>query len=203
MEVHEAIFRGSYPAVGQCPTDTRPEFAFIGRSNVGKSSLINMIMGRKDLARTSKKPGKTQLINYFLIDHTWFLVDLPGYGYAKVSKAKRKQWEKMIQDYLVKRESLCCTFVLIDSNIPPQPIDVQFVNWLGEMHLPFVIAYTKTDRVKPVVLTANLEAIRTALLEYWTALPQEFSTSAASGAGREAILAFIDNVNQQVLEESE
>lgn len=201
MEVHEAIFRGSYPAVNQCPTDTRPEFAFIGRSNVGKSSLINMLMGRKDLAHTSKKPGKTQLINYFLVDHQWFLVDLPGYGYAKVSKAMRKKWQKMIQDYLVKRETLCCTFVLIDANVPPQTIDIDFINWLGEMHIPFVIAYTKTDRVKPAELESKLNAIREALLQYWEKLPREFITASNKFIGREEILAFIDEVNQQLLEE--
>jgi len=202
MKVIEAIFKGSYPAVGQCPKDTRPEFAFIGRSNVGKSSLVNMLMGRKDLAHTSKKPGKTQLINYFLVDQSWFLVDLPGYGYAKVSKSKRKQWQKMIQDYLVKRETLCCTFVLVDANVPPQSLDIDFINWLGEMRLPFVIAYTKTDRVKAARLQANLEAFRQSLLENWEGLPREFVTSALQSQGREEILTFIDEVNQEVLKQS-
>ncbi len=194
MEIHTSEYRGSFPSVQQCPADTRPEFAFIGRSNVGKSSLINMLCGRKDLAHTSKKPGKTQMINYYLINRQWHLVDLPGYGYAKISKTKRREWSRMIQDYLVKRINMQCAFVLIDAMIPPQQIDVEFVNWLGEMRIPFVLVFTKTDRVKPADLEANLDRIRKELMQYWEELPQQFVTSSGTGAGREEVLSFIESV---------
>lgn len=194
MEVQQTEFRGSFPNVQQCPQDDRPEFAFIGRSNVGKSSLINMLTGRTNLAHTSKKPGKTQLLNYFLINQQWHLVDLPGYGYAKISKKKRQEWERMIQDYLVKRLQMQCAFVLIDSMIPPQKIDIDFLDWLGNMRIPFVIVYTKTDRLKPAELTENLEAIQAALAEYWEPLPQQFITSSEKGIGRSEILSFIEEV---------
>lgn len=200
MEIHFAEYRGSYPGIQKCPEDDRPEFAFIGRSNVGKSSLINMLTGRKGLAHTSKKPGKTQMINYFLIDHQWHLVDLPGYGYAKISKKKRQQWERMIQDYLVKRLQMQCAFVLIDAMIPPQPLDLEFINWLGEMHIPFVIVYTKTDRLKPEEQEANIDAFRSALLETWEELPQQFITSSEKGVGRDEILAFIAEVRERAEE---
>ncbi len=199
MEIHQIAFAGSYPAESQCPKDEKPEYAFIGRSNVGKSSLINMLTGRKELARTSKKPGKTQLLNFFLVDGSWYLVDLPGYGYAKISKRKRREWEKMIQGYLVKRSTLQCAFVMIDANIPPQKIDIEFVNWLGEMRVPFVLVFTKTDRPKPPQLEANIEAFRAALEEYWASLPQQFITSSRSGAGRRELLDFIGQVNAQTL----
>lgn len=194
MEIHSAEYRGSFPGIQECPVDDRAEFAFIGRSNVGKSSLINMLTGRKDLAHTSNKPGKTQMINYFLIDHQWHLVDLPGYGYAKISKKKRQQWERMIQDYLVKRLQMYCAFVLIDAMIPPQDIDIEFINWLGEMHIPFALVFTKTDRLKPGEEAENIEAMQAALLETWEALPQQFITSAEKGIGRDEILAFIEEV---------
>ena len=180
--------------MGLCPKGDLPEFAFIGRSNVGKSSLINMLCGRKELVHTSKKPGKTQMINYFLIDGSWHLVDLPGYGYAHVSKQKRKDWERMIQDYLVKRTPLQCAMVLVDANIPPQKIDVEFINWLGGMHIPFVIIYTKTDRLKPSELEDNIASIREELLQYWNELPRQFVTSANSGAGKEELLSFIREI---------
>lgn len=197
MEIKQVAFAGSYPTETLCPKDGKPEFAFIGRSNVGKSSLINMLTGRKEMARTSKTPGKTQLLNYFLVDGRWYLVDLPGYGYAKVSKRQRRDWEKMIQNYLVKRTTLQCAFVLIDSNIPPQALDIEFCNWLGEMSVPFVIVFTKTDRSKPAQLTANLEKIHDALREHWETLPQQFLTSVRQGEGREEILAFIEDVNNR------
>jgi GTP-binding protein len=200
MEVHQIAFAGSYPAESQCPKDEKPEYAFIGRSNVGKSSLINMLTGRKELARTSKKPGKTQLLNFFLVDGSWYLVDLPGYGYAKISKRKRRDWEKMIQGYLVKRATLQCAFVLIDGNIPPQKIDIEFVNWLGEMRVPFVLVFTKTDRPKPEQLEANIQAFRSALQEYWETLPPQFVTSSRSGAGRRELLDFIGQVNAETLD---
>lgn len=194
MEVQQTEFRGSFPSVQQCPQDDRPEFAFIGRSNVGKSSLINMLTGRTNLARTSKKPGKTQLLNFFLINQQWHLVDLPGYGYAKISKKKRQEWERMIQDYLVKRLQMQCAFVLIDAMIPPQKIDIDFLDWLGKMRIPFVIVYTKTDRLKPDELTQNLRAIRAELSNYWEPLPQAFITSSEKGIGRAEILSFIEEV---------
>ena len=156
-----------------------------------------MLCGKKELAHTSQKPGKTQLLNYYLINQKWFIVDLPGYGYAKISKGKRKEWQKMIQDYLVRRPTLCCAFVLVDSNIPPQMVDVEFINWLGEMHVPFVLVYTKTDRLKPQELEANLEAIQNKLLEYWNELPQQFSTASNKGIGKEEILEFIGGLAAQ------
>lgn len=194
MEIQSAEYRGSFPNVGKCPEDTRPEFAFIGRSNVGKSSLINMLSGRKELAHTSKKPGKTQMINYFLMNQQWFLVDLPGYGYARRSKSTRRKWEKMLQDYLVKRPSLCCTFVLIDVNIPPQQKDLDFVNWLGEMHIAFVLIFTKADRLKPEEIFPQVEAFRQAMLATWEEIPQYFVSSAHHRTGRDEILAFIESV---------
>ncbi|MFM8450814.1 MAG: ribosome biogenesis GTP-binding protein YihA/YsxC [Haliscomenobacter sp.] len=194
MEIHLAEFVGSYPHYRACPADDLPEFAFIGRSNVGKSSLINMLCRRNELARTSNKPGKTQLLNLYLVEKTWRVVDLPGYGYARVSKTQRKGWEKMIQDYLIQRPNLQCAFVLIDSNIPPQLIDIEFINWLGEIRVPFVLVFTKTDRLKPADLESNLAAVRQKLLETWHELPQQFVTSSAKGIGREEILAFIASV---------
>lgn len=191
MEIATAEFKGSFPNFAQCPKEEWPEFAFIGRSNVGKSSLINMLCGKKELAHTSQKPGKTQLLNYYLINQQWFIVDLPGYGYAKISQAKRKEWRKMIQDYLVLRPTLCCAFVLVDSNISPQTKDIEFINWLGEMHIPFVLVYTKTDRLKPQEIEENIQAMQTKLLEYWNQLPDQFYTSAEKGIGREEILGFI------------
>lgn len=195
MDIQHVAFAGSYPRETLCPKDGKPEFAFIGRSNVGKSSLINMLCGRKAIAHTSKKPGKTQLLNYFLVDSSWYLVDLPGYGYAKISKRQRQQWEKMIQNYLVKRPTLQCAFVLIDSRIPPQKIDLEFINWLGEMQIPFVLAFTKSDKPKPRQLEENIETFRATLLEQWETLPQQFVTSAVQGTGKEEILDFIGATN--------
>lgn len=158
-----------------------------------------MLTGRKDIAHTSKKPGKTQMINYFLVNMQWHLVDLPGYGYAKISKTTRKKWEKMIQDYLKKRLNLMCTFVLIDANVPPQKIDLEFVNWLGEMHLPFVLVYTKVDRLKPEEVEPNISQFQQAMLETWEALPQQFVSSANSGKGRQEILEFIETTQKDYL----
>lgn len=195
MEINKATYIGSYPGVAKCPNEERPEYAFIGRSNVGKSSLINMLCERKDLAHVSNTPGKTQLLNYYLIDETWFLVDLPGYGYAQISKKLRKSWEKMIKTYFRQRPQLLCAFVLIDSNIPPQAIDLEFINWMGENQVPFVLVYTKCDRMKSHQLTENLNAIREAILESWNELPQQFITSARSRMGREEVLSFIESIN--------
>lgn len=196
LEIKYAEYVGSYPSVSKCPKATKPEYAFIGRSNVGKSSLINMLTGRSGLAKVSGTPGKTQTINYFNIDNTWYVVDLPGYGYAKISKTKRKDWEKMISTYLQKRESLQCACVLLDANIPPQQIDVEFINWLGEMHIPFIIIYTKTDRVRGNKLEDNIKAIQNELLKYWNELPQQFITSANKKDGRSELLNFIYQTNK-------
>lgn len=195
--IQVAKYKGSYPSIEICPKADRPEYAFIGRSNVGKSSLINMLCDKKNMAHTSKKPGKTQMINFFDINDEWYLVDLPGYGYAKISKKQRLKWRLMIENYLKHRENLCCTFLLVDANVPPQNIDIEFMNWLGQNHIPFVIVYTKTDRLKPDELEANLTAIRKKLLEYWEALPEQFITSSNNRKGKESILQFIESINQQ------
>ncbi len=197
---HEVNYIASYPSVGTCPKTTKPEYAFIGRSNVGKSSLINMLTGRNGLARISKKPGKTQMINYFEVGHDWYLVDLPGYGYAKISKKKRKEWEVMIEGYLQHRKTLACVFLLIDANVPAQKIDLEFMNWLGLKQIPFVIVYTKTDRLKPHQVEPNIEKIQKGFLEEWEALPQEFVTSAIKKEGRDELLSFIDQLNKEMIE---
>lgn len=194
MDIQQAEFRGSFPKIQLTPNDGVPEFAFIGRSNVGKSSLINLLTQRKELAHTSNKPGKTQMLNYYQINATWYLVDLPGYGYAKVAKSKRKQFGRMIEEYLLQRESLTCTFVLVDANVPPQNIDIEFINWLGENGLPFSLVYTKTDRLKPAQLPNQIAAFEKALFEYWEALPPHFITSAVTRAGRDEILAYIAEI---------
>lgn len=198
MKINEAVYVGSFPSEGTCPKSNKPEYAFIGRSNVGKSSLLNMICERKDLARVSKKPGRTQHLNYYHIDESWYIVDLPGYGYAKISKKKRKEWEQMIYAFLQKRQTLQCTFVLVDANIPPQKLDVEFMNWLGEMHIPFVIVYTKVDRLHRDKIAKNIEVIQEELLKYWTELPPQFLTSAREGTGRQEILNFMAEVNERV-----
>ncbi|MCB0593567.1 MAG: YihA family ribosome biogenesis GTP-binding protein [Lewinellaceae bacterium] len=197
MDVHNTAFAGSYPTESQCPADGKPEYAFIGRSNVGKSSLVNMLTGRKNIAHTSRTPGKTQLINFFLADGQWYLVDLPGYGYARISKRKRREWRRMIEGYLQKRQALQCAFILVDANVPPQQNDIEFINWLGEARIPFVIVYTKTDRLKPEELESNISAIQQALLQYWQELPQQFITSSVKGEGRDEILQFINEVNER------
>lgn len=196
-QIHEAEFVGSYPNERQCPKDNKPEYAFIGRSNVGKSSLINMLCERKSLAKVSNRPGKTQTLNYFLIDKHWYIVDLPGYGYAKISKSKRFEWEKMIEGYLLLRKTLGCAFVLIDLNVPPQQIDMEFVNWMGKMNVPFVLVFTKTDRLKKNGINRNLEAFKKEMHKYWNELPQYFLTSSEKGLGRTEILEFINSVNKQ------
>lgn len=196
MEVQQAEYIGSYPKPTLSPKDGRPEYAFIGRSNVGKSSLVNMLCERRSLAHVSNKPGKTQLLNYYLINNEWYLVDLPGYGYAKRSKKERRGFGKMINIYFRERREMTCAFVLIDSNIPPQDIDLEFINWLGGEGIPFALVYTKCDRLKKRELEDNLDAIRSKLLEYWTHLPQEFITSSRKREGREEILNFIASVNK-------
>jgi len=189
--ITSSSFSSSHARVAQAPKGNRPEFAFIGRSNVGKSSLINMLTQRKELARTSGTPGKTQLINYFMINHSWYLTDLPGYGYAKRSKKTRSKWESRTENYFLRREQMTCAFVLIDSNVPPQTIDLEFINWLGENGVPFVITFTKTDRKKSRD-GGYIEAFKATLLEYWEELPPVFITSSVKQLGREEILDFIE-----------
>jgi len=191
-------FLGSFPTYRQCPSDTRPEYAFIGRSNVGKSSLVNMLCGYKKAAKVSGTPGKTQFINMFLINNEWLLADLPGYGYARVSKTKRRQFEQMIRDYMNFRDTLACVFVLIDIRHKPQEIDVEFVNQLGKMRIPFVLVFTKADKNKktPELNVENVEAFKAALLETWEEVPPCFITSAESGLGREELHKFIDDINK-------
>lgn len=196
MPVKQAEFFVSNSDPAKCPKPDRPEYAFIGRSNVGKSSLINMLTGRPSLAKISGKPGKTQLINHFVIDNEWYLVDLPGYGYAQVSKTDREKFVALIDGYLTGRPNLLCIFVLVDSRIEPQKIDLDFMYNLGEKGLPFVIVFTKTEKLGPTKLKAALDTYRAKLLEYWEEAPQIFVTSAVTAAGREDILSFIRPLNQ-------
>jgi GTP-binding protein len=190
-----AVFECSSPNLKTCPPPTLPEYAFIGRSNVGKSSLINMLANHKDLAKTSSKPGKTQLINHFQVDGKWYLVDLPGYGYAKVSKKKRVEFQKFISDYLKKRDALILTFVLIDARIEPQKMDLDFIQWLGEANIPFCIVFTKTDKLSGSEWNANLTRYKKRLLQDWESLPQIYTTSAKNKMGREEILGYIQHLN--------
>ena len=201
MEIQAVKFIGSYPRFKDCPQDGRPEYAFIGRSNVGKSSLINMLFQRKGLARISNTPGKTQLLNYYLVDDAWYVVDLPGYGYAKVSKKKRKDWERMIYAYFKNRMTMQCAVVLLDAMIPPQQVDIEFINWLGERYIPFVIVYTKLDRIKEWDREKHIKRIQDALLAHWETLPQQFETSSAKGWGRQELLQFFQEVNTKISEE--
>ena len=186
-----AKYVSSHTELDKCPTDNKPEFAFIGRSNVGKSSLINALVLHKDLARVSQTPGKTQTLNFYDINEQWYLVDLPGYGYARTSKTNRALFGTMISDYLADRQQLSCAFVLIDSNIPPQKIDLEFIEFLGENHVPFVIAFTKTDRMSKLKLENNINAFNEKMAENWDPIPQFFITSAERKLGREEILNFI------------
>ncbi len=198
MPVKQAEFVISNSDPAKCPAPDRPEYAFIGRSNVGKSSLINMLTGRTTLAKISGRPGKTQLINHFLIDRTWYLVDLPGYGYAKVSKADRETFGKLINGYLTTRQNLVCTFVLVDSRIEPQKIDLDFMTNLGRQGIAFVIVFTKTEKLNPnTALPAALERYQAKMLETWEEMPTMFVTSAVTAAGREDILQFIGPLNQE------
>ncbi|MCB0518958.1 MAG: YihA family ribosome biogenesis GTP-binding protein [Lewinellaceae bacterium] len=199
MEIKESKYIGSFPGISKCPTPRLPEFAFIGRSNVGKSSLINMLTGKKDLAHVSKKPGKTEAINFYLIDDTWYLIDLPGYGYAARSKSIRKKFGAMIMEYLSERPTLQCAVVLIDANVPPQKRDIEFINWLGENLIPFVIAYTKTDKLSNSKVDLQIENIRNTLLEEWAELPEQFITSAVRKTGKDEILSFIESTNKAVV----
>jgi GTP-binding protein len=193
MEIKESVFISSYANVEKCPKPDKPEFAFIGRSNVGKSSLINMLTNRKKLAKTSVKPGKTQTINHFLINNAWYLVDLPGYGYASVSKDKREGFGKMIEQYVLKRDNLYCLFILLDSRLEPQKIDLEFIEWCGAKEIPIGLVFTKSDKLKRNELNRNIAAYQKMLLTRWDELPFNVITSAVEKTGRENLLAFIEN----------
>ncbi len=200
MQIKTATYVISSPSFDQCPKPDKPEYAFIGRSNVGKSSLINLLVNQKNLAKTSGQPGKTQLINHFIINEKWFIVDLPGYGYAKISQSSRRRWEQMIENYLRKRENLVNVFVLIDARHKPQKIDLEFVNQLGKWEIPFVLVFTKADKEKPTVVQRNVKAFLDALREEWEFIPQSFITSAEKKTGRDEILTFINQCNERVKE---
>ena len=201
MPVKQAEFVVSNSDPTLCPPPDRPEYAFIGRSNVGKSSLINMLTGRHSLAKISGKPGKTQLINHFLIDNEWYLVDLPGYGYAQVSKSEREKFAGLINGYLTSRPNLLCIFVLVDSRIQPQKLDLDFMTNLGDRGLPFVIVFTKTEKLGPAKLQAMLDTYRATLLETWEEVSPWFITSAVTSTGREEILEFIRPLNEEFVKE--
>jgi GTP-binding protein len=198
MIIEDARFIISNTDIALCPKDGKPEYAFIGRSNVGKSSLINMLTGKKDLAKTSGKPGKTQLINHFSINNEWYLVDLPGYGYAKASKSSRSTWERFIADYLTKRETLINIFVLLDARLEPQKIDIEFMTWCGENRLPFSMVFTKIDKLSSSALQKNLAAYKKEMLKYWSELPPVFTTSSESQFGREKLLNYIEQINTEL-----
>ena len=198
MKINKAEFIGSSTRVDQCPEGSFPEYAFIGRSNVGKSSLINMLVERKKLAKTSSTPGKTRLINHFRINDQWYLADLPGYGYARVSKKEREFFARMIQEYATRRSNLVCFFVLVDARIPPQQIDLDFIEWLGDSHLPFVIVMTKVDKVSQKEKSLHLGLLREELKQSWEELPMILETSATKGTGKEQILDFIEGTNRQL-----
>ncbi|MGB1283531.1 MAG: ribosome biogenesis GTP-binding protein YihA/YsxC [Polaribacter sp.] len=198
MKIKSAEFVMSNSNVIKAPKDRIPEYAFIGRSNVGKSSLINMLMERKTLAKISGTPGKTQLINHFKINDEWFLVDLPGYGYAQVSKKKRTIFQYFIENYFREREQLVCTFVLIDSRHDPQKIDLEFMQFLGEHQIPFCIVFTKADKVGSSKLNKQITSYKKKLLQFWESVPTSFITSSSNGLGRKEFLDFIDGVNEDV-----
>jgi GTP-binding protein len=197
MKVTEAIFLQSNTDYEKCPKPDKPEYAFIGRSNVGKSSLINALVQKKNLAKTSQTPGKTQLINHFQIDKKWYLVDLPGYGYAKVSKTDREKFEKMIHEYLENRENLMYTFVLVDIRHEPQKLDMEFMNNLGEQGIPFCIVFTKADKLSQTAVNKSLAVYQAKMLETWEEMPQFFVTSSVNGSGRDEILATIESLNKE------
>lgn len=198
MIIKSAEFVISNTDVKKCPATSLPEYAFIGRSNVGKSSLINMLTQHKGLAMTSQKPGKTQLINHFLINKEWHLVDLPGYGYARVGQANRERLKGIIEDYILEREQLTSLFILLDCRHEPQKIDLEFIEWAGENGVPFALVFTKADKLARGKLAANLEVYRNKLLETWEELPPIFVTSSEERRGREELLAYIEDINQSL-----
>jgi len=194
MEILQATFVSSVADLAKCPPPDKPEFAFIGRSNVGKSSLINMLANRKQLAKTSNKPGKTQTINHFNIDDTWYLVDLPGYGYASVSKSLKAGFGKIIDNYVLKRENLDCLFVLLDSRLEPQKIDISFLEWAGSAGVPIALIFTKSDKLSANELSKTMKRYKEVLTQYWEEMPPSFITSAETGKGKAEVLNFIDEV---------
>ncbi|MBW6482546.1 MAG: ribosome biogenesis GTP-binding protein YihA/YsxC [Vicingaceae bacterium] len=196
MKIKSAEFVISNTKIELCPEPTLPEYAFIGRSNVGKSSLINYLTNNKKLSKISQTPGKTQLINHFLINDNWYLVDLPGYGYAKTSQKNRLKWQGFISDYILQRENLLNLFVLIDSRLPPQQIDLDFMEWLGEKQIPFAIVFTKIDKLNSSNLNKNIMHYKKEMLKYWEEIPPHFTTSAESKIGGEGILKYIGEINE-------
>lgn len=198
MRITRAEFVISNTEVAKCPSEKLPEYAFIGRSNVGKSSLINMLTNNKNLAKTSGRPGKTQLINHFRINGNWFLVDLPGYGYARVSKSTKKIFQRFITAYFEKRKQLVSAFVLIDIRHEPQKIDLEFMQWLGENQIPFSMIFTKADKLKPGAIQNNVQAYCQKMLEFWEQIPPYFVTSSTQGLGKEEVLSYIDELNKMI-----
>lgn len=195
MPIRSATFVMSNTDVQKCPQGTLPEYAFIGRSNVGKSSLINALCNQKHLAKTSARPGKTQLINHFLINHTWHLVDLPGYGYARVSKSQKKTFQKFITQYFKQRKQLICAFILIDIRHEPQPIDREFMRWMGEEQIPFQIVFTKADKIPPKKIKNQVESYFEVLAEDWAFFPEYYITSAEKRTGLDALIVYIEQLN--------
>lgn len=198
MKIKSAEFVVSNSDVAKCPKDSLPEYAFIGRSNVGKSSLINMITDKKSLAKTSGRPGKTQLINHFIINKSWYLVDLPGYGYARVSKSSKRKFQKFITDYFEKRQQLVSAFVLVDIRHKPQPIDLEFMQYMGESGIPFGIIFTKADKLKPKAIENHVEDYCKELSKTWEEVPQYFVTSSSKKIGQEEVLNFIQTTNEEI-----
>ena len=198
MKIKSAEFVMSNSDVAKCPKNPLPEYAFIGRSNVGKSSLINMLTDRKSLAKTSGRPGKTQLINHFIINDNWYLVDLPGYGYAKVSKSSKKKFQQFITNYFEQRKQLVSAFVLVDIRHKPQPIDLEFMQYLGESGIPFSIIFTKADKLKPMAIERSVKVYCDELLQSWEELPPYFVTSSSNSLGKDSVLEFIDTTNQEI-----
>lgn len=198
MKIRSAEFVVSNSDVRKCPDVRKPEYAFIGRSNVGKSSLINMLVERKGLAKTSSMPGKTLLINHFLINNDWYLVDLPGYGFAQRGKESREQLRRIIEDYVLEREQMTCLFVLVDSRHKPQKIDMEFMEWLGECEVPFAIVFTKMDKMGKIAGAQNVEAYKQEMLQTWEELPPVFVTSSETRLGREELLTYIGELNEQM-----
>lgn len=200
MQIKNITYLQSVVDWKKCPTPSRPEYAFIGRSNVGKSSLINMFANNNKLAKISSTPGKTQTINHFLVNNEWYLVDLPGFGYAKISKTMREKWITMIHDYITQRENLQLIFILIDSRLEPQKIDLEFINKMGDLSVPFALIFTKSDKLSATQIARNVDHYKKTLSESWDELPPIFVSSSETGYGKEEILNFIESVNTQFFE---